>query len=913
MQRQKLVDSKKTSYLLSLLALALLGTAIKCAKLEYLAKPGLALADSDGKIIGTQYKFKDNWHFQTTLYGDSMKMCRVVLKYEAEKKFYLVKTTSKKAGDQIGAGDLVYLVSPDSPLHLMDIEINKIVAPEHLELIKFCEINFNSNDLEEIKKMMEVNAELFKIAIPYEIGIGINHLEFVEVSEEDEGFGYKYVSRAFRDDKKLKAKYAKSKATFEASPVPKEEISGMIKEGLGLRVNEFNESIVSLFIMEIERILLFASDTNSPAVSDLSAGSNDDSTSVLTSPDSSNHEESNSNNTETREVDREDFISVEIESNETKSNPLKSQKIESAFNGSGVSSSMNSADMQEISEKSMKKTSMSQKSLSEPSLSQHSMSQTSLSQHSMSQHSMSQHSMSQTSLSQTSLSQTSLSQALKSQASMSETSISHISKKQPSTKDPSMSQKHEVEEILSEPSIESTSVNQIMEPKLDKKESHDSSPLSSIVSGNSNTSEEFPNDMRILTQEDSSEKANNPAESKSKKALDLDEDVRDALEQMKDMDEEVVKLPEDLRAQERLSQEFEKFQGMEEFSEDIRDELSERQVLENELVKVEDAKTIKIDDSSVSNAEEKTLFSESAEKKRESFEQAIESDLQRKEMEMSDSERENAFKNLPTKDRHLWDFLNEEMDEFLLETKNQYFKFILSDESLEDIIRSIEEVGRLLFKDVQSLYSGEVSKDNLLTFLTVSSNEVDPEDDRDLIPLIHFVFDGLKRYLGDRLGEHLTRIYIEEGMKPLFSDFLMKRLLDKYQVISGEEVSFHDIDDPRNWEGHHSKEIQIKQELYLLKTQVDVFFGMDLLEELYFSMIEISINELAQQTFDIILTSEVYAKYDLIDRSKPSNPKFRFGRMLQLLSYNAKLDFSPFFKLEPVSVFELREMRRVLI
>lgn len=476
-----------------------------------------------------------------------------------------------------------------------------------------------------------------------------------------------------------------------------------------------------------------------------------------------------------------------------------------------------------------------------------------------------------------------------------------------------MSQKHEVEEILSEPSIESTSVNQIMEPKLDKKESHDSSPLSSIVSGNSNTSEEFPNDMRILTQEDSSEKANNPAESKSKKALDLDEDVRDALEQMKDMDEEVVKLPEDLRAQERLSQEFEKFQGMEEFSEDIRDELSERQVLENELVKVEDAKTIKIDDSSVSNAEEKTLFSESAEKKRESFEQAIESDLQRKDMEMSDSERENAFKNLPTKDRHLWDFLNEEMDEFLLETKNQYFKFILSDESLEDIIRSIEEVGRLLFKDVQSLYSGEVSKDNLLTFLTVSSNEVDPEDDRDLIPLIHFVFDGLKRYLGDRLGEHLTRIYIEEGMKPLFSDFLMKRLLDKYQVISGEEVSFHDIDDPRNWEGHHSKEIQIKQELYLLKTQVDVFFGMDLLEELYFSMIEISINELAQQTFDIILTSEVYAKYDLIDRSKPSNPKFRFGRMLQLLSYNAKLDFSPFFKLEPVSVFELREMRRVLI
>ena len=172
--------------------LVLLASLVQ-AEVHVNASPGFALADPLGSIIGSRFHFHLDkfWEFQTAESEDPLVMCHVTLKYFSDRPFFLVFGGNAHRGNKVKKDDLLLFVDKDKPLSFLDLRVPRFPETEdEQKLLGFCELGFNSKDLDEIKKMMKENWTLFQVQPSAEVGRGLNSFEMARVHEDDFDFEF---------------------------------------------------------------------------------------------------------------------------------------------------------------------------------------------------------------------------------------------------------------------------------------------------------------------------------------------------------------------------------------------------------------------------------------------------------------------------------------------------------------------------------------------------------------------------------------------------------------------------------------------------------------------------------------------------------------------------------------------------
>lgn len=196
------IDSTSRSALRSLFLLALsltLSASVSCGgQIVYNKMTGLALAKTNGEIVGSKYAFKPNWMLLTTssIEYNPEEECVVQLEYQTDKSFFLVKTQNKHKGDKIGPGDLVYLVSPENPLMLYDVQQNECKSRPFAQSI--CDLNLDSIDQADILDKIGNYFDLLGKLDDHMEGSVLNELYMTRV--QNEGFNLEWVNKALRND-----------------------------------------------------------------------------------------------------------------------------------------------------------------------------------------------------------------------------------------------------------------------------------------------------------------------------------------------------------------------------------------------------------------------------------------------------------------------------------------------------------------------------------------------------------------------------------------------------------------------------------------------------------------------------------------------------------------------------------------
>lgn len=253
--KSKLFDSKNCSHtpntrLWMYLGLALLiwtGSPVTANSMEYEPLSGLALAKTDGTIVGSKYAFKKNWTLKTSQEeGFPQVKCTVKLTYESDKSYFLVKTEGKHKGDAIGENDLAYLVSPSKPLTLFSMIKMKQENDDKQHCL--CEKNFNSNNLDEILKIIEDNYEAFNVFDENAIGGKLDELYMTRVQED--GFNLDWIKGALSNDGVLWDKITEDGSKVLQVEVTPEALNKQINIVFETHVNRF-EKILNMLTVEL--------------------------------------------------------------------------------------------------------------------------------------------------------------------------------------------------------------------------------------------------------------------------------------------------------------------------------------------------------------------------------------------------------------------------------------------------------------------------------------------------------------------------------------------------------------------------------------------------------------------------------------------------------------------------------------
>jgi len=237
----------------AILALLFIGFEVNGSSIQYNKEPGLALARTNGILVGSRYGFKNNWKLKTTQEPANVPEaeCIVQLIYETDKSFFLVKTSGKHQGSSITPGDLVYFVSPEKPLILFDSIQFK--SEDRLEKDSICALNLNSADLEEIKNMIGENYDLLNKSADNELSSRLNEIYMTRVEEED--FNLEWVQGAMNNDGAFWSQLLQENPDFDKKYLEYEEIKHQFALDLEAGIQKSLKSINDKYITEFKEAM----------------------------------------------------------------------------------------------------------------------------------------------------------------------------------------------------------------------------------------------------------------------------------------------------------------------------------------------------------------------------------------------------------------------------------------------------------------------------------------------------------------------------------------------------------------------------------------------------------------------------------------------------------------------------------
>jgi hypothetical protein len=912
----------------------------KNEQLVYNPKPGLSLANSDGKIVGHKYKFKDNWEFETISSDDPMVLCEVALSYSVEKgkKFYLVKYNEHKKGDFIKPKDFVYYVDYENPLVLTTIKVPRFGVGSEMLLAEFCELNFNSTDQEEIKKFISENQNLFENEDISEHGHGLNTLQMVYVDEKDfpegQNFSYNWIKGALKNDDTLKNKFENDTRSFVDTKVSDEDFKNNINKIVTSNMRNLKMRNMLYFEMNIERtVLSMAGGAVAMDAIDTMSEENESSEYVeeLSEDDyeSSPIEDSEEEEEETPEsiitpktktnalIDHEEHsgsLNSEDHYSETGQRTIASEdESDSHSENSNVESFKDDMESTETSNMTSDKSPVESKQSSEINLD--------VSDNHSENNNLSKHS----------------NDTLDSDESP------NVNAQNESTKE-----YNDVEEMSVDKSkslkTSKISMDDQSQPKLPPKiTDNQSEPFeennSSYVSIRS-FNNDSQNTWRILDNTTISFHAARTSDfnqkTESNRILDEDTDLDQALKKdTEDMDETEMTLPENIQPMKNGSSDLNNLKR-DKISEDDQIETTEELNMANQSQEKSENSEMDIDSISSKNSQKierenesptRSHVSELDEKESvevlsEVFDEVIENQQHEIELawmrgvtksnKITTEEREKELEKLDPKYRRFLDFMTDEVDEFMLKNKEEYMDNMLSEDKLVILRTNLETTGSLLLQDFKNLHNGQETKMNLLAYLTqtgVDSHNMFFDDSVHLklvvrYGLILFIYEKMETYVDDLLES-------QDDFQTL-SDFLFERLVAKYEELTQEDLKRNALEDPKVWEDESTK-FDMEKMFYLLKAGMDAYLGKGLIEHIFAISYDEAFKGIVGETIDILTENQVYKDYELIGKGDDDEYWFDFGKMCKLLTYNNDLESPMFTDLIDIPVFTFKEMRRMLV
>ena len=238
--KKSIASNPKTHLHLCILLVHVCTLSLVSGKVKFNNMPGLGMADSLGSVIGSRFHFQVNWSFNTVQSYDQFTMCHVTLRYSTKKSFFLVKGKDTHRGQKLAKGDLVYFVDPDKPVFLVDLRISRFPdSEEEARLLSFCEMDFNSKDLDEILGVMDRNWDLFQIQPPAEVGTNLNVLKMTRLVDDETDF--EWVDKYSEAKWDLLDKLMNKIYSFDFRPSDDEQVGGLLKREIATRLRSFKQ------------------------------------------------------------------------------------------------------------------------------------------------------------------------------------------------------------------------------------------------------------------------------------------------------------------------------------------------------------------------------------------------------------------------------------------------------------------------------------------------------------------------------------------------------------------------------------------------------------------------------------------------------------------------------------------------